>query len=43
VQPKDEPEQKVQERTLWDHWLVIVLFSGLLMAEWVVRKVNGLP
>jgi len=43
VQPKDEPEEKVQERTLWDHWLVIVLFSGLLMAEWVVRKVNGLP
>ncbi|MFM7056484.1 MAG: hypothetical protein ACKO2P_06135 [Planctomycetota bacterium] len=43
VQPKDEPEQKVQERTLWDHWIVIVLFSGLLMAEWVVRKVNGLP
>ncbi|MFM7039468.1 MAG: hypothetical protein ACKO2L_17280 [Planctomycetaceae bacterium] len=43
VQPKDEPEEKVQERTLWDHWLVIILFSGLLMAEWVVRKVNGLP
>jgi putative transposon-encoded protein len=43
VQPQDEPEQKVQERTLWDHWLVILLFSGLLMAEWVVRKVNGLP
>ncbi len=43
VQPRDEPEQKVQERTLWDHWLVIVLFSGLLMAEWVVRKLNGLP
>lgn len=43
VQPEDEAEQRVQERTLWDHWLVIVLFSGLLMGEWVLRKVNGLP
>lgn len=28
---------------LWDHWLVLVLFFGLLTAEWVTRKLNGLP
>ena len=43
VRPKEESEEKVQERTLWDHWLVIVVFSGLLMGEWVLRKLNGLP
>ena len=43
VRPEEESEQKVEERTLWDHWLVILLFSGLLMGEWVLRKVNGLP
>lgn len=43
VRPEEESEEKVQERTLWDHWLVIVVFSGLLMGEWVLRKVNGLP
>ena len=32
-----------EESLLWDHWLILVIFSGLLMAEWVVRKLNGLP
>lgn len=43
VQPRDQSEQKIQERSLWDHWLVISLFFVLLMAEWVLRKLNGLP
>lgn len=43
LQPEDQPEQKIQERTLWDHWMVIVLFCGLLMSEWVLRRLHGLP
>jgi len=31
------------EFTLWDHWLLLVVFFALLMSEWVVRKLNGLP
>ncbi|VAX40081.1 hypothetical protein MNBD_PLANCTO02-274, partial [hydrothermal vent metagenome] len=40
------PELKTalrHERTLWDHWLIMLLFFSLLMAEWVTRKLNGLP
>lgn len=43
LQPVDQPQQKLLERSLWDHWLLIVLFCTLLMAEWVVRRINGLP
>lgn len=32
-----------EEILLWDHWLILVCFFVLLMAEWVVRKMNGLP
>ena len=31
------------ERTLWDHWSIMLLFFGLLTTEWVTRKLNGLP
>ncbi len=43
VQPKEQAEEKLQERTLWDHWLILLLFSTLLTSEWVIRKLNGLP
>ncbi len=43
IQPRDLPEQKLEERTLWDHWLVLIIFFTLLMSEWVLRKLNGLP
>jgi len=43
LQPVDQPQQKLLERSLWDHWLLIVLFCTLLMAEWIVRRINGLP
>ena len=40
----DEQEtQSHEEQSLWDHWLVLTLFFGLLMTEWVLRKLNGLP
>lgn len=34
---------RLEERTLWDHWALLVLFFALLMSEWVLRKLNGLP
>jgi hypothetical protein len=32
-----------QERTLWDRWPTFLLLVGLLTAEWIVRRWNGLP
>ncbi|MHC4875504.1 MAG: hypothetical protein ACYTGL_03325 [Planctomycetota bacterium] len=32
-----------QEQSLWDHWLTMTIFFVLLTAEWVTRKLNGLP
>lgn len=43
IEPKDQPQEKLQERTLWDHWIVLLLFFVLLTSEWVLRKLNGLP
>ncbi|MBL8810042.1 MAG: hypothetical protein JNM43_07700 [Planctomycetaceae bacterium] len=43
IQPKDQPEQKLEEKTLWDHWVILAAFFCLLTAEWVIRKLNGLP
>ena len=43
VQPKDQAEQKIQERSLWDHWLILLVFFTLLTSEWVIRKLSGLP
>ncbi|MEZ6127100.1 MAG: VWA domain-containing protein [Planctomycetaceae bacterium] len=33
----------VQEITLWDHWGLMLLFFVLLTAEWILRKLHGLP
>lgn len=43
IQPQDRPEEKIQERTIWDHWVVLLVFFTLLTSEWVLRKLNGLP
>ncbi len=32
-----------EEIPLWSHWLVLAIFCCVAMAEWVIRKVNGLP
>lgn len=32
-----------EESLLWDHWLALAAFCTLLMSEWVIRKLNGLP
>ena len=43
LQPDDQASQEVQERTLWDQWWVLIVLFSLMMTEWVVRKLNGLP
>lgn len=32
-----------REEVLWDRWYTIAVFFALLAAEWLVRKLNGLP
>ena len=32
-----------EEEQLWDSWLALLVFCAVAMAEWVLRKVNGLP
>ena len=34
---------KEGEEPLWNRWWVLFLFCGIVMTEWVLRKVNGLP
>lgn len=43
IQPREDTQEKIQERSLWDHWIVLVMMFTLLTSEWVVRKLNGLP
>ncbi|HUG17456.1 MAG TPA: hypothetical protein VMM56_00665 [Planctomycetaceae bacterium] len=42
---RDPLEQRTmrEEVELWDHWLLMLAFFGLLTTEWVLRKLNGLP
>jgi hypothetical protein len=42
-QDPEQTEVSRHEITLWDHWIVMCVFFGLLTTEWVVRKLNGLP
>ncbi len=41
--PQNTADSVMQEQTLWDHWVILLLFFILLTAEWVIRKINGLP
>ena len=43
IRPPESRMQQLQETTLFDHWLTLLVFFGLLTTEWVVRKLNGLP
>jgi hypothetical protein len=38
IQPKEENIPREVPITLWDKWLVLVLFGALITAEWVLRK-----
>jgi hypothetical protein len=39
----DETREELRETRLWDHWLLLILFCGLLTTEWVIRRGSGLP
>ena len=41
--PPQESTVIREEINLWNNWIVLSCFFALLMAEWVVRKLNGLP
>lgn len=43
IQPEDLAISETHEYTLWDHWLLLAVLCGLLTAEWILRKWNGLP
>ncbi|MDA1252835.1 MAG: hypothetical protein O2820_26895 [Planctomycetota bacterium] len=43
LKPPEEETEAREETTLWDHWLVLVVFFVLLTTEWTIRKLNGLP
>ncbi len=43
IQPEDLAISEAHEYTLWDHWLLLTVLCGLLTAEWILRKWNGLP
>ena len=43
LQPEDQAQQKILEKPLWDHWLILLLFCTLLSSEWVLRRLHGLP
>lgn len=43
LQPPNQANSILHERTLWDHWTLLLLFFALLTTEWIIRKINGLP
>ncbi len=40
---KNQTETEETKTELWDHWIMMLVFFGLLTVEWIVRKLNGLP
>ncbi|SFH88194.1 vWA domain-containing protein [Planctomicrobium piriforme] len=42
-QDANQTEHIREEVPLYSHWLILILFSGIAMTEWVLRKLNGLP
>lgn len=43
LQPDKTEQSVIEEITLWDHWGLLILFFVFLTAEWVMRKLHGLP
>ena len=39
----EETTTQYQEISLWDRWPLLAILFTLLMTEWVLRKMNGLP
>lgn len=42
-QKTEEKTPQYSETTLWDRWPWLVILFSLMMCEWVLRKLNGLP
>jgi hypothetical protein len=38
IQPKEEKVPREIPLNLWDNWIVMLLFTGLITAEWILRK-----
>ena len=43
IRPEVQQLSIRHEYPLWDKWPTLLLFFALLTAEWIVRKLNGLP
>lgn len=42
LRPDEDVVTKEHERSLWDHWTVMVTLFSILSLEWATRKLNGL-
>lgn len=42
-QKVDETISEYHEVSLWDRWPWLIIVFALMMTEWVIRKLNGLP
>lgn len=42
IEPKVIKEKVNQVKNIWDNWIYLILFIGLLTTEWYIRKRNGL-
>ena len=36
------PVETLEPKTLWNRWPLLLLFLGLLITEWVLRKSGGM-
>ncbi|MBD3181308.1 hypothetical protein GF312_03385 [Candidatus Poribacteria bacterium] len=36
------PFSSIRERSIWDNWIVMLMAVGMLTAEWILRKRNGM-
>lgn len=43
LSPEVESRNLMEEVSIWDHWSLLLLAFALLAAEWIIRKMNGLP
>jgi len=43
LRSEDTTQNVIDEIRVWDHWGLLLLFFVLLTAEWILRKLHGLP
>lgn len=42
IVPKEGSLQKVKERSIWDNAWIFLMIIGLLLVEWLIRRLGGL-